>query len=229
MCIQVVPGTRCDLPEFLQTSAITLEDHIGTTNLDSMRPVSWRVSSIAASGHPGALALIRQIILASASIPVAFPPVLFDVEANGERYDELHVDGGAASQVYLYPVGVDWEKVLRELEVRGTPRVYIIRNARIEPHWKPVENKLFPIVGRSVESLVRTQGIGDLYRLYIEATRDGLDFNLAYIPGDFREQPKETFDTEYMRALYNAAFELAKEGYPWRKVPPGMENIPLRK
>jgi predicted acylesterase/phospholipase RssA len=47
---------------------------IGTTNLDSMRPVIWRIGRIANSGHPRALELIHQILLASASIPGVQPP-----------------------------------------------------------------------------------------------------------------------------------------------------------
>ena len=81
--------------------------NIGTTNLDAERPVVWRVSAIAASDDPGRLELIRKIILASASIPVAFPPVAFEVEAGGQRYDELHADGGATTQVFLYPAQID--------------------------------------------------------------------------------------------------------------------------
>jgi hypothetical protein len=70
---------------------------IGTTNLDAARPVTWNVTRIAASGHPKALELIRQIILASASIPVAFPPVYIEIEKDGQLYDEMHVDGGATT------------------------------------------------------------------------------------------------------------------------------------
>ena len=70
---------------------------IVTTNLDAARPVAWNIGRIASSGSPHALQLIRDVMLASASIPAAFPPVMFDVEANGKRYDELHVDGGATA------------------------------------------------------------------------------------------------------------------------------------
>ncbi|NIT53795.1 MAG: patatin, partial [candidate division Zixibacteria bacterium] len=83
---------------------------IGTTNLDAARPVTWNVTRIAASGHPKALELIRQIILASASIPVAFPPVYIEIEKDGQLYDEMHVDGGATTQVYLYPPSLDWRQ-----------------------------------------------------------------------------------------------------------------------
>ena len=202
--------------------------NIGTANLDSMRPVIWRIGAIANSGHPRALELIRKILLASASIPAFFSPVLIPVEASGEMYDELHVDGGAASQVFLYPIGIDFEQVLEKLEVPGKPKVYVIRNSRLDPMYEQLPNRLIPIAGRSLESLVRTQGIGDLFRLYLETCRDGLDFNLAYIPAEFTKASTKEFDTEYMQELYDLAYKRAAEGYEWEKMPPELEEAPLR-
>jgi Predicted esterase of the alpha-beta hydrolase superfamily len=49
---------------------------IGTTNLDAARPVVWNVTNIAASGHPNAKALIRDLVRASSAIPAVFPPIL---------------------------------------------------------------------------------------------------------------------------------------------------------
>jgi predicted acylesterase/phospholipase RssA len=59
---------------------------IGTTDLDAQRPVIWNIGAIAASGHPGALDLIRKILRASAAVPGAFQPVLIDVELDGKNY-----------------------------------------------------------------------------------------------------------------------------------------------
>lgn len=109
--------------------------NVGTTNLDTLRPVIWNVARIAASGHPGALELIRKVLLASASIPIAFPPVRIEVEVDGLRYDELHVDGGASAQVFLYPAGIDWARVMELLDVKGRPNIYLIRNSRFVPDW----------------------------------------------------------------------------------------------
>lgn len=200
---------------------------IGTANLDSMRPVIWRIGPIANSGHPEALRLIRQILLASASIPVAFPPVLVQVEANGKTYDELHVDGGAASQVFLYQLGTDGGGMLEKLEVPDRPKVYVIRNSRLVPVYEQVENKVFPIAGRSLDSIVRTQGIGDLYRIYMQSCRDGLDFHLAYIPPDFTEQSSGGFDPVYVRKLFDMARERARGGYPWEPMPPELRAAPI--
>ena len=67
---------------------------VGTANLDSLEPVVWNMTAIAASQDPNALELFRRILLASASIPAAFPPVMIDVTVDGTTFQEMHVDGG---------------------------------------------------------------------------------------------------------------------------------------
>jgi predicted patatin/cPLA2 family phospholipase len=198
---------------------------IGTTNIDAQRPVIWNIGFIATSGEPFALDLIRSVILASASLPAAFPPVAVEVEADGQRFDELHVDGGAASQVFLYPALLDWKRVIQKLEVPEPPEIYVIRNARLDPEAGSIDRKLMPIAGRAISSLIRTQGIGDLYRIYALAERDGLNFNLAYIPAAFNEKPAEQFDPVWMRKLFDLGHEMAKDGYPWLEAPPDYLNL----
>jgi hypothetical protein len=70
--------------------------------------------------------------------------------------------------------------------------------------------------------LIHTQGVGDLYRIYATAQRDGIDYNLAYIPENFYAPHKEDFDTAYMKKLFDFGYELATKGYAWKNVPPGM-------
>jgi hypothetical protein len=76
---------------------------IGTTDLDARQPVMWNMGIIASSKAPGALELFRGILLASAAIPGAFPPKMIRVDVDGKPYEEMHVDGGASTQVFLYP------------------------------------------------------------------------------------------------------------------------------
>jgi predicted acylesterase/phospholipase RssA len=198
---------------------------IGTTNLDAGRPMLWNITAIAASDAPEKARLIHEILLASASIPGAFPPVLFEVDAEGQRYQELHVDGGATSQVFLYPAALDFREVLGAIGAADTaPRAYVIRNSPLSPHKANVEPpNIFQIAGKSVSSLIRTQGIGSIYAIYLGARRDGIDFNLAYIPETFDVEATEPFDPVYMKALFEVGYELAKSGYPWVKVPPTLD------
>ena len=198
---------------------------IGTTNLDAGRAVIWNIGKIATSGQIDALDVVRKIMLASASIPGAFPPVYFEVEAeDGKVYDEMHVDGGTASQVFIYPAALNWRKILEKLKVPGLPQVYVIRNAKLGAAAKPVGPTLVPIATRSIASLIRTQGFGDLYQIHALTKRDGTDFNLAYVPSDFEAESKELFDPQYMRALFDRGYEMAKAGYPWKKAPPGFST-----
>jgi predicted acylesterase/phospholipase RssA len=91
---------------------------IGTTHLDAQVPVIWNIGAIAASGHPRALDLVRRVLLASASIPGAFAPVMLDVMVDGEAKQEMHVDGGAFAQAFLYPASVGTAR--RDRLRRGT-------------------------------------------------------------------------------------------------------------
>jgi predicted acylesterase/phospholipase RssA len=194
---------------------------IGTANLDVGRPVIWDLGAIAASGSPTRARLVHDVLQASAAIPVAFPPVLIPVEAGGQAYDEMHVDGGTAQQVFVYPTEMNWPRIVRRLDAVGRPTVYVIRNAFLEADFNGVPRKVLPIASRSVQSLIRTQGLGDLYQIYALCLRDGNDFKLAHIPAEFTEQAVEDFDPVYMARLFAHAHEEAKIGYNWRTEPPG--------
>jgi hypothetical protein len=190
---------------------------IGTTDLDARRKVIWNIGAIAERGGPGALDLVHDILLASAAIPGVFPPVMITVEAGGTVFQEMHVDGGASAQVFLYPPSLD----LGGSPVEREERLYVIRNARLDPGWAQVERRTLSIAARAILSLIHSQGVGDLFRIYLTAQRDGHDFNLAYIPRTFTTEIEEPFDTEYMNELFQLGYELAAKGYRWEKAPPG--------
>ena len=193
---------------------------VGTTNLDAGRPVVWNLTRMAASEHPGSGKLIRQVLLASASIPGAFPPVYIEVETpDGRKYDEMHVDGGASSQMFFYPARMNFQDVMERLDVKGTPTIYVIRNAFVRPDYKTISPRLLPIAGRTIDSLIRTQGIGDFFRIGTLADRDGMDFEFTYIPDDANEvigvKPTEEFDPNYMKALFKYGQQRTLEGEAW--------------
>ena len=195
---------------------------IGTTNLDAGRPVVWDIGAIASIGKPGALDLIRDVILASASIPIAFPPVLIEVESGGETYDEMHTDGGVSRQAFMFHLSMP-EDSFETLNIIGQGSLYLIRNSQLEPSWQPVDRTMMAIAGRSAGALVNTQGVGDLYREFVGASKYGFKFNLAVIPSHFDVDADELFDPAYMRSLFELGYEMAAAGYPWSNLPPGLE------
>jgi len=195
-----------------------------TTNIDASRPVAWNIGEIAASDSPIRVELIHDVLVASASVPVAFPPVMFEVEANGQRYDEMHVDGGVESQVYLYPLGLDWSKLIERLEVKSSPNVYIIRNGFLEDEPKIIDRDVFSIGVRAIDTMMTNVVSADLYRIFIETKRDGLNFQLSHVPDSFDMQSDEIFDREYMNALFELGYQMAVEGIDWQSSPPGYDT-----
>lgn len=192
---------------------------VATTNLDAQRGVIWNMGAIAASGHPDALRLFHSILIASAAIPAAFPPVMIDVEVEGKKYQEMHVDGGALAQMFLYPASLSLSSEATNLSRQR--KAYIIRNSRLDPAWAEVQRRTLPIAARAIGALIQSQGVGDIYRLFLITKRDKVDFNLTYIPATFNMKAKEEFDPEYMSELFEVGYQLAKEGEPWEKSPPG--------
>ena len=196
---------------------------VATTDLDSRQAIIWNMTKIASSRDPRALDLFRAVMVSSAAIPGAFPPTMIDVEAGGKPYQEMHVDGGAMAQVFLYPPSINVAKAGSKPGLAERKRrAYIIRNSRLDADWAEVERKTMSISARAISSLINTQGVGDLYRIYTTTQRDGVDFNLAYIPKTFNAPHPHEFDTEYMRKLFAFAYDRAAKGYEWDKTPPGL-------
>ena len=196
---------------------------VATTDLDSRTPVMWNLGKIAASGHPRAAELFRDVLVASAAIPGVFPPMMFDVEVDGKKYQEMHVDGGVMAQVFLYPPALELAQFAQTAP--RTRRGWVIRNARLDFEWAEVERSTLSIVGRSISSLIQTQGYGNLFLIYALTQRDKVDFNLAYMPESFNRQLKEPFEREYMRELFQIGYDMAVKGYPWHKRPPTMQEL----
>ena len=200
---------------------------IGTTDLDAQRPVIWNIGAIAASGRPGALDLFRKILRASAAIPGLFQPVLIDVELDGKKYQELHVDGGAIAQLFLYPPSID----MSASNIKRERRAYIIRNARLDPDYAMAERRTITIAGRAIVAMLAASGVNDVLRTYFVSQRDKVDYNLAYIGRDFDAPKKGEFDQAYMNALYEYGVRQIVEGRAWHKHPPGLASpagVPTR-
>ena len=194
---------------------------IATTDLDAGRQVIWNMGAIASSSKPGALELFRNIMIASISIPGAVSPVMIDVEVNGKRYQEMHVDGGVIAQLFAYP-----SRAVAALEkatgkpLNRTIRVYVIRNGRLDPEWEDTPRRTLAIGRRAIDSLVQAEGMEDVRRTYRIARQDHANFNLAYIAPDFAAAEHEMFETPYMNALFDYGYRLARENAVWHKAPP---------
>jgi predicted acylesterase/phospholipase RssA len=191
---------------------------IVTTNLDTQRTVIWDMGRIAAIGSPQALILFRDVVGASASIPVVFPPMLIDAEVNGRRFQEMHVDGGVTAPVLTLP-----EAFLLRNEGFATGlrmNIYVLINDKVERDFQLVRNSTIDIAARASASVTKTQIRSVLYETYEFARRNSLGFNVIYIDRDVPSPGSSGFETSYMRSLYQYGYDKAKTGDFWAKAPP---------
>ena len=183
-----------------------------TTNLDSARSVVWNMGAIAAHGGTDALNLFRSILLASASVPGGFPPVMIDVEANGKRFQEMHVDGGLGGQLFIAPPAL--MESTSDYRVPAT-QLFIVVNSNLRPAFKVVDRFAPTILTQSIGMAVPVDTRLMIDRAYIVAKRSGLDFNVATIPGSFNASSKGPFDPDYMAALFQTGYEQGRSATPF--------------
>src|ERR1700731_4375857 len=196
---------------------------IVTTDLDTQRTVIWDMGRIATIGSPQALGLFRDVTAASASIPVVFPPMLINAEADGHRFQEMHVDGGVTAPVLTLPEAF----LLRNgAFARGLRmNIYVLVNDKVERDFQLVPNSTIGIAARASGSVIKTQIRSVLYETYDFARRNNFGFNLTYIAKDLPSPGSSGFETGYMRSLYQYGYDRARTGDFWAKAPPADDSL----
>ena len=200
--------------------AIAREDRKGrrllavTTDLDAQRAVIWDLGAIAASGGPKAFKLFREVLAASASVPIVFAPQLIDIEVNNHSFKEMHVDGTVSSPVFTLPDAFLFGG--KTIAARGArPELYIIINAPIEPGFEVVPNTLEAIAASSFSIMNRVGAQAVLNQTYKAAARQGMNFHLTYVDKDVPEKGATGFETATMRRLYDYGYRKALNGSFW--------------
>ncbi len=186
---------------------------VATTDLDSQRTVIWNMGEIAAVGGPAALRLFRDVLVASASLPGLFPPRRIIVEHQGAAYEEMHVDGGVATPLFVMPEAMLRWKNLRHRLQRS--RIYLIVNTVLEQAPRTTPNNVPAILIRSFDTMLRFS-----YRQAISMTTNfcaahRLPLSITSIQAEPALGNMMSFDTPSMTRTFDAAFERAMAGTLW--------------
>ncbi len=193
---------------------------ISTTNLDNEKMAVWDVGRIAELRSLEAQRLVQDIIIASSSIPGAFPAKLIHLDSEKGSFDELHVDGGVSRQVFLIPQWMHNRVNVSPLK----QNVYVIRNGSLKPRFSEVGNSISSVSARSVSTLTRRQGIADVEYIYNYSLNHDFAFNLAHIDHDFFDDDLNPLDLEYMNAVFDYGYEHMKSDTLWQDRPPSLET-----
>ncbi|BBO06425.1 patatin-like phospholipase family protein [Bradyrhizobium ottawaense] len=189
-----------------------------TTDLDTQRTAIWDMGKIAAVGTPEALKLFRDVMAASASIPLVFPPIMIDAEGQGRKFQEMHVDGGVTAPVLTLPEALLFQG--SRLPGNAKMDIYILVNKKIERNFELVSNGTIDVASRSLSAITQSQTRSIIFSTYDFAKRNRLGFHLSYIAREYPAPPSEGFDTGYMRALYQYGYDKAAAGQAWGSTVP---------
>jgi hypothetical protein len=197
---------------------------IGTTDLDLGSPRVWDVT--AAVFEPEGREDITDVILCSASIPGAFPPLVLE--------GHVHTDGGLAGNVLFPWSATDLASLATRLSTAPGPEsALLVRVWMINHLWLPPEPQIvnpadiFEVSRRAAlmqyyrHSMMQIEWLAGVTRAAM-ADASGLTIELRSItvPGQFAYDPAagELMDGPFMEALEDAGYTRGLGPEPWPAV-----------
>lgn len=186
---------------------------VATTNLDREEMVIWNMGAIAARGGPEAKQLFIDVLVASASVPGVFPPVMIEVYDNGQVFQEMHVDGGASAPFFVAPdiaLATDYSPAA----LHGA-HVYVISNSQLTGQARTTPYNTVAIAGRSFSAVMNHSTRALLAQTDAFARRNEMSFVFTSIPRDYPYEGSLAFDREEMSALFAYGRRCAAAGRIW--------------
>lgn len=189
---------------------------VATTDLDKEETVVWDMGAIAARGDETARQLFRNVLLASASVPGAFRPVLIHVENASGAYDEMHVDGAATVSF----VGAPESVFFSSLKLAGLERgkIFVLVNGQLASAPSTTPFRTLPVLARSVAAATRHMTRMELASTAGFAHRHGMELLFSAVPPDYSKLSALDFRPATMRSLFDYGASCAEQGRLWTTV-----------
>ena len=203
--------------------------YVGTTDLRSKRAVIWDMGAIACRPCPEGCTLFRDVLLASASVPGVFPPVEFQIEVDGRRETELHVDGAITAPLFM-PAGV-FATVATQNGPNfnpnpppGAPNIYAIVAGKLYPEAGPVRRRILPVLAATTGTLLYAQCRAELANMYWQSRLAGMRYHMIALrqDADLGAESSVSFDPEVMKRLFAEGQGDGESGPRWSYVPPAL-------
>jgi hypothetical protein len=186
---------------------------VATADLDKQAMVIWDLGAIARQGDDHARQLFRDVLIAAASIPGVFPPVMIQVQRAGSTFAEMHADAATINSLFVAP-----EAALFPMEsVRWLhgDNLYLIINGQLGGAHQTTQRRTLPIIKRGLDALAHSAMRSDFALTYGFAVRNEMNMHVAYIPEQYPYGGPLDFRYAHMRALFDYAAECAAGGELW--------------
>jgi predicted acylesterase/phospholipase RssA len=196
---------------------------VATTDLDKEETVIWDLGAIAQHGGEPARRLFRDVLVASASIPGVFSPVLIRVQEAGISYDEMHVDGNASTSLFVAPVAA-YFAMLDQHSLEGA-RVYVLINGHIIDAPATTQYKLGSIVSRTFSAALKHMSRAQVVSVNQFAEKYGMSVHSTYVPFDYPKYLAGDFRASTMQALFDYGARCGQSGRLWTTLDETMKSV----
>ncbi len=203
--------------------------YVGTTDLRTKRAVIWDMGAIACRPCPEGCTLFRDVLLASASVPGVFPPVPFQIEVDGRRETEWHVDGAITAPLFMPPGVFATAATISGPNFTphpppGAPHFYAIVAGKVYPEAGPVRRRILPVLAATTEALLYAQCRAELANMYWQARLAGMRYHMIALRQDAHldAETSVSFDQKLMTRLYAEGQSDGAAGPRWMYVPPAL-------
>jgi hypothetical protein len=197
---------------------------VATTNLDSEETVIWDMGVIATQGDDAALVLFKDVLVASASIPGVFPPVLIaGLNPDGQVVQDMHVDGGVNTPFLAVPE--DLLLWTNPAAGQNEGAIHVVINGQIGRNQGVTPGKISGILARTYDSMSKSSLRTALIATAAFASRNGITMSLTAVPDNVNASSLK-FESESMKALFELGRSRAVSGEAWSSVTPSIQPLP---
>ena len=186
---------------------------VGTTDLDREKLVVWNMGLIAAQGGEAARELFSSILVASASVPGVFPPVMIHSRANGQNFDEMHADGGTRESFLAFPDIATVSPV--DLPSLNGAHLYLLANRKLGSTTQNTAPDTRSILMRSVATALQGVARSNVVLVYAFARRHGITLQATAIPESYPYGGPLDFSASAIRQLFLFGQRCTLEGRAW--------------
>jgi predicted acylesterase/phospholipase RssA len=187
------------------------------------------MGAIACRPCPEGCTLFRDVLLASASVPGVFPPVEFQIEVDGHRETELHVDGAITAPLFMPPGVFATAATIAGPQFNphpppGAPCFYAIVAGKLYPEAGPVRRRILPVLSATTGALLYAQCRAELANMYWQSRLAGMRYHMIALRQDtnINADTAVSFDPEVMKKLYAEGQNDGAAGPRWSYVPPAL-------
>jgi predicted acylesterase/phospholipase RssA len=196
---------------------------VATTDLDKEETVIWDLGAVAMRGGEPARKLFRDVLVASASIPGVFEPVLIHVRQEGRSFDEMHVDGAASTALFVAPVAAYF--ALLDQRVLEGARVYVLINGQIIDTPETTPFKLGAVVARTFNTALKHMAQAQVVSIDQFSEKYGMAVQSTYLPYDYPSYSSADFRASTMIPLFEYGARCAYSGRLWTTMDETMATV----